>query len=285
MQERHNENDRENIKDDKAFTETYQRLSSPIHQVFSHFSEHRKVEGYIENANVPDFIGCDRLLKMDNLFGTVQMGYDPKKDRSFIYANIKTSIFDTAASRYKHTMQEDTMRRNPKSGTQNVLHSSKRREDAAVIIHKAENKPWTENSIAPYLRKVNQGALRKTMPFLLRDEDMEQREKLKAEKKELDRVQQDAINSGTFDVLEEIRKSHMEIIYEANTIQSLLLKKMQLSRWFFRRLNYSIDIQKQEMFAYYASLKRQRNASTAEVIDDAPPKPQGKPDNEENEYE
>ena len=79
--------------------EALARLTAPQHLTTTHFLEHRKVEGYEQDREVHDFYGCDRLWKLETVYGRVQMGYDPKKGQSFLFANLKTSIYNNAASR------------------------------------------------------------------------------------------------------------------------------------------------------------------------------------------
>ncbi len=142
--------------------EAYARLTAPQHIAVEHFSRHQKIEGYHENRDAPEFVGSDRLLKLDTLYGTIQMGYNPRRGQSFLFANIKTSVFDTAASRYQKELKEYQMARALKTGTQNLAYSAKRRGGAAVILYKAQNMPWSRGSIAPYLARANMEALRKT---------------------------------------------------------------------------------------------------------------------------
>ncbi len=265
-----------------GFWEVYARIHASNHLTYDNFREHIKVEGYFENRNVPDFLGCDRLMKMDNMFGTVQQGYNPMKKRSFIYANIKTSIYDSAASKYKRELKENTMFRSRKDENENVLYSTKRREDTAVILYKAENKPWTENSIAPYLMRVNQGALRKTMPFLLRQEEENRLDRLKEQRRELHEHEREAVQTGNVDVMSQVRLLQRQQNYEENMIGSMITKKVQRSRWFFRRLNYAFDIQKQAMFEYYRNIKEKVKANGEAVVEDIPANPSEKPENEGN---
>ena len=35
--------------------------------------------------------------KQDNMFGTLQLGYNPNRERVFLFANMKTSRYDTVA--------------------------------------------------------------------------------------------------------------------------------------------------------------------------------------------
>lgn len=255
----------------KEDQEVFMRLSAPRHTAFGHFREHQKVEGYTEYRDVPDFLGCDRLLKLDHLYGTVQLGYNPQRRQSFLFANIKTSIFDTAASRYQRELKEHQMMRARKEGTQNLLYSSKRREDTAVLLYKAENKPWTEWSIRPYLQRMNQGALRKTLPFLEREEEADRLREGKGKKKELERKIADHTAMGMFDELQALRAQEMALSREQDALRSLLTRKARQSLLFFRSINYAFDIQKQEMFDFYREL-REKHGHEEKHVPEEPPK-------------
>ena len=111
----------------KQRREAAARLTSPAHILQNRFEEHQSIEGYFEDRTVPDFLGCDRLWKWDTLYGTVQMGYDPKRGQSFLFANIKTSIFDTAASQEQRKMNDRQRMSQLKTGNQNRAFSARRR--------------------------------------------------------------------------------------------------------------------------------------------------------------
>ncbi|MEG1777766.1 MAG: hypothetical protein RR209_02215, partial [Angelakisella sp.] len=97
---------RELVQSEKKRKEQLARLTAPLHITQNHFTEHTSVEGYQEDRRAEGFFGCDRLMKMDSMYGTIQMGYSPRRKQSFLFANIKTSVFDTAASREHHRMNE-----------------------------------------------------------------------------------------------------------------------------------------------------------------------------------
>ena len=82
-------------------------------------------------------------LKQENMFGTLQMGYNPNRERVFLFANLKTSRYDTVASRYQREMKEYQQKSLLKGNNENRAYVSKRWEMASVLIEKKENKPWT----------------------------------------------------------------------------------------------------------------------------------------------
>lgn len=258
------------MEKEKDREESYARLTVPTHVTFNHFKEHQKIEGYYENRDVPDFMGCDRLLKLDHLYGTIQLGYNPMKNKSFLFANIKTSIYDQAASRYQKELKEYQMMRSRKGNNENVIYSARRKADTAVILYKAEPKPWTEQSIHPYLMNVNQGALRKTMPFLMRDEEMDELKESRKTKRELQTQIEEQIKDGNFEQLQELRAQEMNELREQELLQTMLIRKSQQSRLFFRKINYAFDIQKHEMFQFYKE-KKEKMRADGEVTPDEPP--------------
>jgi len=252
-------------------TEGYARLTAPQHSKSSHFSEHRKIEGYFENRDVPDFMGSDRLLRLDTVYGTIQLGYNPQRGQSFLFANIKTSILDTAPSRHQRELKEYQMMRERKTGTQNLAYTAKRRGGSVVILYKMENQPWTRRSIAPYLRKVNMEALQKTMPFLDRRAELGDRERAQDEQKSLRQALADKMAEGKFGEMAEDRARQTALAARQNELNALIYRKDTQERLFFRRLNLAFDLQKQEMFAYYRD--RRLKGGVAAKADASPPEP------------
>jgi hypothetical protein len=243
-------------------TEAYVRLTAPQHMKIDHFRKHEKIEGYFENREVPDFVGSDRLLRLDTQYGTIQMGYNPRKGQSFLFANIKASIFDTVASRHQKELREHQMMRTQKTGTQNLAYSAKRRSGSAVILYKMENQPWTQRSIAPYLRRVNLEALRKTMPFLDRSGDLADQAKTHREQKDLHSQLSAAMAEKKYGEMAAIRTQQTALLARQNHLNALLYRGDTQQRLFFRKLNYALDMQKHEMFAYYRT--RRIGGKTAE---------------------
>ena len=93
-------------KKKEHFREVSDRLTAASHVQVEYFAKHTKIEGYYESQMAGHLFGCDRLLKQENMFGTLQMGYNPNRERVFLFANLKTSRYDTVASRYQREMKE-----------------------------------------------------------------------------------------------------------------------------------------------------------------------------------
>lgn len=233
--------------------EALARLTAPQHLTTTHFLEHRKVEGYEQDREVHDFYGCDRLWKLETMYGRVQMGYDPKKGQSFLFANLKTSIYNNAASREQRKMNERERMKTLKTGTQNIAYSARRRAGSTVLVYKAENKPWSEASVAPYLGRVNLETLAQTMPFLVRGEHAEAAE-ARREYRRLDKTR------NAQSLAQQTQLSHW-----VDRLEAIFLLKEQQSRLFFRRLNTAIDLQKAKMFEYYRNVKKNR-ARAAQAV-------------------
>ena len=63
----------------KEARETYDRLRAVSHVQTEPFSGHQRIEGYQEYPAAEHFFGKDRLWKRENMFGVVQVGYDPQR--------------------------------------------------------------------------------------------------------------------------------------------------------------------------------------------------------------
>lgn len=242
--------------------ETDARLRAPQHLVTNRFEEHKRIEGYEQDRSVPNFYGCDRLWKLETQYGRIQMGYHPGRGQSFLFANIKTSIYDTAASAYQHRMKETQQMRTLKTGTQNIAYSARRWQAGAILLYKAENKPWSEQSIAPYLKRVNLETLRKTMPFLDRSEARE-REENREEKKRLEEKVRQSLRQRDNARTAELRLQERELSRRQDVLSALLTRKQTQSQLFFRKINLAFDLQKAKMFEYYRRM-RNRRAQRAE---------------------
>jgi hypothetical protein len=250
--------------------EGYARLTAPEHIKVEHFKLHQKIEGYYENRNVPDFMGSDRLLKADTLYGTIQLGYNPRRDQSFLFANIKTSIFDVAASRHQRELEDYQMARALKAGTQNVAYSAKRRAGSAVAIYKVNNQPWSQASIAPYLRTVDLEALRKTMPFLDQTAERRELEKAGEEQKSLKSDIAGKIAEGSYGELGQLRARQTAVSAEQDALNALLYRGNTRMRHFFRKLNYAYNMQREEMLTYYRDMRLRGKAAEMEAAPAAP---------------
>ncbi|MCL2399766.1 MAG: hypothetical protein FWC91_08510 [Defluviitaleaceae bacterium] len=266
----------EQIAQDK---ETYARLTAPQHIVNNHFSEHKKVEGFFENRNVPQFMGSDRLFRLDTIYGTVQMGYSPGKKKSFIFANIKTSIYDTAASRFQKEIREKSqISRHLRTGTKNKAISSRRRWGSAVILYKAETLPWSPRSVAPYLRRANLEALKKTMPFLDKNEEISDRGQIRSQQRNLQNDLQSNLLSQNYAEMAAIRAQQVADSTRQDMLNAIIYRKDQQRLLFFRRLNSSLDSQKYEMFAYY---RNKRKGGSSARSDENPAENNPKPNEAE----
>ena len=246
------------------------RLTAPQHLTTTSFREHRKIEGYEQDRTVHDFYGCDRLWKLETVHGRIQMGYDPKLGQSFLFANIKTSILDSAASRDTRSMTEQGRMKTLKTGTQNVVYSARRRAGSAVLLYKAENRPWSEQSVAPYLGRTNLETLGRVLPFLVRKEG-EEAAAARRDYRQLDR-KRDAAS-----LAEQTELSHW-----IDSLEAVRLVKEQQSRLFFRKLNIALDLQKAKMFEYYRNVKARRGRAAQQAEDAQAAQPNGENRNDED---
>lgn len=250
------------LEKEKIRQETRARLTVPAHITQNRFTEHHAIEGYYEDRKAANFFGCDRLWKMDTLYGTIQLGYDPKKGQSFLFSNIKTSIYDTASSSHQRTMVEADRMRELKGQNQNVAFASRRRKQSATLLYKMENKPWTEESVAPYTGRADMEALRKTMPFLNRREERSRREELRREKKRLELEIREALKKDAGKAAA-LRAKENRLWREQNEVNAILTRKQAQSLLFFRKVNMAFDLQKAKMFEYY---RKERARRTVEAV-------------------
>ena len=247
----------------KQDEEQFARLTAPQHAALFSFTEHRRVEGLSQREG-EDHEGSDRLLALESLHGSLQLGYDPRRAQSFLFARVKTSALDTAASAHQHSLSEEQMRSYRKRGNENRLFTARRRADSAALLYKAERKPWTAWSLRPYLYGPTAGALRKTMPFLDRAQETQRRAENRERKKRLEREAAEALRSGDNRALAEARAGERALSSEQNTLGALLAFKQQRELLFFRKVNYAFDIQKARMFEFYREQRARRIAAGEE---------------------
>ena len=254
----------ERYEKQKKLKEAYYRLTAPVHVTLNSFKEHERIEGYYEFKDYGHIFQCDRLLKLETIYGKVQMGYNPNRGRSFVFANMKTNLYDTVNSRYQKIMKEYQQRPEQKKGNENRAYVSSRWKNAAVLLEKAENKPWSEKSMKPYFHNTNMDAILKTMPFFYQEQEREQLEKTGGQIKELqEAVRQNALQ-GKREENHSLHQQIRELQEESNMLQSILYRKDSGSRGFIRKLNYAFDIEKHEMFEYY---RQQRLRATKEEVE------------------
>ena len=266
----------------EQFRETMDRLTAASHVKVEYFAEHQKIEGYYEDVLNGKFFRCDRLMKQDNMFGTIQLGYNPNRRRVFLFANLKTSRYDTVASRYQKEMKDYQRRSILKGDNENRAYVSKRKQNAVVLIEKKEPKPWTERSVKAYLRRANMEAAQKLMPFFSREEENEELKKLRQERKQ---IQEDIRNISREEIpvedqekiakarreheqeIRELRKIAVEDMTKESLLEAILIRKNASARAFVRRINYAYDFQKKDIEDYYRE-KHRMLRMTAEHVDE-----------------
>ncbi len=264
----------------KQLKETYYRLTAPVHVTLNSYKEHERIEGYYEFKDYGRIFQCDRLLKLETIYGKVQMGYNPNRRRSFVFANMKTNLYDTVNSRYQKIMKEYQQKPEQKRGNENRAYVSGRWKSAAVLLEKAENKPWSEKSMKPYLRNTNMDAILKTMPFFYREQEREQLEKNGEQMKELqESVRQNALQ-GKHQENRALNEQMRELQEESNMLQSILYRKDSGRRGFIRKINYAFDIEKHEMFDYYRQQRLKATKEEVEAIDSGAENSEGTPTEE-----
>lgn len=264
------------------FRETMDRLTAASHVQIEYFEKHQKVEGYLEYSTGQNWFNCDRLMKQDNMFGTIQIAYQPTRERVLLFANLKTSRYDTISSRYQKEMQDYQMRRLRKGSNENQAYVSKPKEEPFILVEKKENKPWSQRSIKTYLKRESTKTLEKLLPFFMREEELEQLEKLRSRQKEIQAQIQSLQNQAYSEEMEksqqllekegekrELRKEAVENLMQENLLEVLLQRKSTAAKSFLRRINYAYDYQKKDIENYYREKKKTlKETKTLETEDE-----------------
>lgn len=251
------------------FRETMDRLTAASHVQTEYFGDHKKIEGYYESVEEGKFFNCDRLLKQENMFGNIQLGYNPNRKRVFLFARLKTSRYDTIASRYQKEMEEYQRRSLLKGDNENRAYVSKRWEMATVLIEKKENKPWTRRSVKTYLNRANMEAVRKTLPFFSQEEEKQELQELKTERQAIqenirDLRQELSVEEEIEDreraakerQIQSLRKIAVENLSKENLLDAILIRKNAAEKGFLRKINYAYDFQKKDIESYYREKRK-----------------------------
>lgn len=258
------------------FRETMDRLTAASHVQVEYFGEHKKIEGYYEGAAEGKFFNCDRLLKQENMFGKIQLGYNPNRGRVFLYSNLKTSRYDTVASAYQKEMKDYQQKALLKGDNENRAYVSRRRENAAVLIEKKENKPWTQRSVRTYLSRANVEATKKTMPFFLKEEEHEELVKSRQRRQEISREIQEIRreqslgeqkNADMDGQIRELRKETLTRLAKESFLEALIDRKNATEKTFLRKINYAYDFQKSDIENYYREKRKELEQQTVEASD------------------
>lgn len=268
------------------FRETMDRLTAASHVQVEYFGDHKKIEGYYESVAEGKFFNCDRLLKQENMFGKIQLGYNPNRGRVFLYSNLKTSRYDTIASKYQREMEDYQQKALLKGDNENRAYVSKRWENAAVLIEKKENKPWTQRSVKTYLGRANAEAAKKSMPFFSKEEEVAELEKSRQRHKEISREIRDIrreMSSGENKAADmeskvrELRKEAVAGLAKESLLETLIYRKNTAEKLFLRKINYAFDFQKQDIENYYREKRKEIEDQAIEAADTvAPPEDEDK---------
>ncbi len=268
------------------FRETMDRLTAASHVQVEYFGDHKRIEGYYEGVAEGKFFNCDRLLKQENMFGKIQLGYNPNRDRVFIYSNLKTSRYDTIASKYQKEMEDYQQMALLKGDNENRAYVSKRWENAAVLIEKKENKPWTQRSVKTYLNRTNAEAAKKSMPFFSKEEEQAELAKSRQRQREISKEIRDIrrqMSTGEGQTAEmesrirELRKESMTALSKESLLETLIYRKKTAEKTFLRKINYAYDFQKKDIENYYREKRKELEDQAIEAVDTETP-----PEDEEN---
>ncbi|MGN0330843.1 MAG: hypothetical protein ACI4D5_06320 [Kineothrix sp.] len=247
----------------KRLKETVWRLTAPVHVTLNSYKEHERIEGYYEFKDYRHVFQCDRLLKLETVYGRVQMGYNPNRRRSFLFANMKTNLYDTVSFGYQKSMKEYQRRPEQKRGGKNMAYVSGRKKNAAVLLEKTESRPWSEGVLRPYFHNANLEVILKTMPFFHAEAEREQLQQVRERMRLLQEQVRDNARKGEYERNRGLQQRLRELGEESELLQSILRRKDAGRRGFIRKINYAFDIEKHQMFQYY---REQRLKSSREQI-------------------
>lgn len=273
-------------KKQKHFRETFDRLTAVSHVQDEHFSEHKKIEGYYEHPVSEKFFGKDRLLKRENMFGVIQLGYDPDREKLFLFAHMKTSRYDTAANRYQKEMKEYGQKGLLRRQGQNLAYVSRRQEMAAVLIEKGKVRPWTKRIIKAHMNRNNMETVRKLLPFFSREEETEELSRLRKQARERQQEIRDLQvlpleaeevreemqeKKARHDRLLSLRKEYVSSLITENLLHTMLAVKDAEAGRFLTRINHAWRYQRTEIEAYYQNRRKgeERASENRETAEDA----------------
>lgn len=253
--------------EDKHKQEMRDRLTAVKRVQIDHFSDHVQVEGYVGSGQTEHSFGCDRLLKIETMYSKMQLGYNPNQNKSFLTMSLKTSRYDTIDSQYQKEINEEQMKPLSRTGFQNRVYTSKKKSSAAVFVEKSDTRPWSEATMRPHFGKGNLESLQKTMPFFSRRQEKVKIISNRRRQRELQKKVQDNIKQGNFSDNTVLRKEQREMLYEDNLLNHFIQLKNAESRYFFQKINFAFETQKNEMFEYYKNRKAEKQGDQEEVND------------------
>lgn len=254
----------------KQLQETSDRITNPWNVQVEHFLEHQKVDGIFQSGESSMF-QCDRILKMENSFIQLQMGYNPEQKRTFVVANTKTSRYDNISGASERKVREDVLNNMMQRKKKKQEGNGRKLAETMVFLHNKQQRIWTKNTIRSFLKESNEEVHEKTMPFFVKFPEMQKRAELRQMQKELkDEISE---NSRISEHQEntELNREARDYMQEENMLQALITRKETASNYFLRKINYALDTQKVEMFAYYKERQEavaRENANDDSVEDD-----------------
>ena len=232
------------------FHETMDRLTAASHVQVEYFAEHNKVEGYYHEKTENNLFGCDRLMKQENMFGKIQLGFNPNRKRVFLSATLKTSRYDTFASSYQTEMEEYQKKPLLRGDNEKRAFVSDSQQQASVLVEKKENKPWTKSSIRKYLNRANTEAVKKSMPFFVKKEEISElldtRKEQKEIQKQITELRKESAQGE--EKIRLLRKKSVDNLAKISLLETILIRKDTAQNSFLRKINYAYDFQKKDIF-------------------------------------
>ena len=229
--------------------EQFDRIMAVQHVTSHHFREHMKIQGQQGEHLQGSMFQCDRLWKSESAFSNIQFGYNPNRKRTFLYAVVKSSRYDSISDKNTGAMKE--YQRNSTATGQKRSFSSRERNQWTVLVENTSFRPWREETIYKHFGRVNTEALAKVLPFLHRNAEKRRMEELKKEGKQLSEEISENQRNGDFQSNIALQSRKTEAIMEENFLNHLRLCKESASQKFFSSINRVFQGQKREIFEYY----------------------------------
>ncbi|MFI3213451.1 MAG: hypothetical protein R3Y24_08915 [Eubacteriales bacterium] len=258
------ETEQERIESRKELQETNDRITNAWHVQLEHFSSHQTVEEIQEEGSSSVF-QCDRLLKMENSFIQMQLGYHPEQRRTFIFANTKTSRYDTISSNKDRKVRANVVKNMMTRKKKKQEGNGRKLAEAMIFLHNREHLIWSKGTIRSFLRESNEEVLEKTLPFFAIRPEKERQEELRNTLAESRKMVAKNSRENDYKSNVELHREIREYLQEENYLQMLITRKETASNYFMRKINYSIDTQKKEMFNYYKAKREEAMESKVPV--------------------
>ncbi|MFI3177408.1 MAG: hypothetical protein R3Y67_07970 [Eubacteriales bacterium] len=234
----------------KQWKESNDRITNPYHVRVEHFLEHKKLEG-VRNDILGSKFSCDRILHAQNMFLQFQMAYHPVQKRTFVIARTKTSRYDTVSTdRERQIRAEDIsyiMQRRRKKQEAN----GRKAASNTMFLYNRQTNMWDRGVIGSFVKANRNVSVDKTLPFFTTYDERARRHELAGKQKAIKETVAIQSRESRHEENTSLLEDSKYYLQEENYLQMLIERKEASGISFLRKMNYAVDIQKNEMFAYY----------------------------------